>query len=194
MRDVGASCGTAALLQRVALGDSAAWNELVDLHNRLVWNVARSYSLSRVDAEDVCQATWLLLAEHRTRLREPNALVGWLVTTARRESLRLIRAGRRELPVGVGTAWFDPPDRAEGPEGRVMRMAANSRLATAFAGLSQRCQQLLRIVATAPETSYTQVSDALGIARGTVGPKKNRCLAALRERVLAVGGIEEVAG
>jgi RNA polymerase sigma factor (sigma-70 family) len=194
VREVGEACGTAALLRRAVQGEQQAWRELVDRNSAVVWGAARAYSANSADAEDVCQATWLSLAENVGRLRTPEALPGWLVTTARRESLRLAKARRREAPAGLDGAVLDLPDPAEGPESKMLRSMTSSRMWQAFAQLSQRCQQLLRVVAVAPEASYAQISEALGLPRGTIGPKKSRCLAALRERMAAADMPEEAAG
>ncbi|WP_246195735.1 RNA polymerase sigma factor [Halopolyspora algeriensis] len=194
MHEIGDAGEMTTLLARASAGDDRAWRELVDRHGGLVWGTARAYSANRVDAEDVCQATWLLLTENLGRVREPNALPGWLVTTARREALRVIKARRRESPAAMDHLLADMPDGSEGPESTVMRTVAAGRLGQAFAELSQRCQQLLRVVAVAPEASYAQVGAALGMARGSIGPKKSRCLTALRNSMTALGMPEEAAG
>jgi len=194
VHEVGESNAGAVLLHRAADGDEAAWRELVDRHSAVVWGAARAHSATAADAEDVYQATWLRLAENLARIREPEALPGWLVTTARRESVRLAKARNRESPVGVDQAQVDVPDPGDGPESRALRSMAASRLWQAFAQLPQRCQQLLRIVAVAPETSYAQVSESLGLPRGSIGPKRRRCLTSLRERMASGGLPEEVAG
>lgn len=194
VHEVGDAGGTTALLRRVAERDESAWRELVDRNNAMVWGTARAYSSSVADAEDVYQATWLILAENLDRLREPEALPGWLVTTARRESIRLAKARQRESPVGLGNVVIDSPDHCDGPENKVLRSMMASRLWQAFAQLPQRCQQLLRIVAVAPETSYAQVSESLGLPRGSIGPKRRRCLTSLRERMASAGVPEEAAG
>jgi RNA polymerase sigma factor (sigma-70 family) len=186
--------GTDVLLRRAAGGDQLAWRELVDRNTSVVWGVSRAFTTNTADAEDVLQATWLLLAENLDRLRDPEALSSWLVTTARRESLRLNRARQRESPSGLDSPVLDLPNTTGDPEHVVLRSMANSRLWQAFSQLSQRCQQLLRVLAVAPETTYAQVSEALGMPRGTIGPKKSRCLAELRKRMLASEVVEEVAG
>ena len=53
--------------------------------------------LSEADGDDVSQTVWLRLVEHLGDLREPAALPGWILTTARNECLRVIRA-RRVMP------------------------------------------------------------------------------------------------
>ncbi|GAB3546144.1 RNA polymerase sigma factor (sigma-70 family) [Actinopolyspora lacussalsi] len=188
------SCGTAVLLSRLAVGDERAWRELVDRNSGVVWGAVRAYSANRADAEDAWQATWLLLAENLHRLRDSEGVSAWLVTTARRESMRLARARRRESPSGLAGLLAETADGTETPENSAVRSLSAARMAQAFAQLSHRCQQLLRIMAVAPDASYEQICTALGMARGSIGPKKQRCLRALRLRMLASGSPEAVEG
>lgn len=162
-------------------GDEQAWRDLVGRFARLVWSVARSHRLDHADAADVCQTTWLRLAEHLHTLRDPSRLPGWLATTARRESLRVIAGRRRETPDPL--PGEPDPDPAAGPETMVLIGDRDSRLWTAFAGLPERCQQLLRILSTAPELSYHEVGSVLGIPIGSIGPTRGRCLENLRRRL-----------
>src|SRR5438552_35437 len=74
-----------------AAGEAAAWNALVDRYSGLVWAVARGEGLSRADAADVSQTTWLRLAEHVGRIRAPERVGSWLATTARHECWRLAK-------------------------------------------------------------------------------------------------------
>ena len=69
MYEVGEAGPAAVLLHRVASGDEQAWRELVDLYAPVIWGVARAYAGNTADAEDVCQATWLSLAENLEQLR-----------------------------------------------------------------------------------------------------------------------------
>ncbi|GAA2818944.1 sigma-70 family RNA polymerase sigma factor [Saccharopolyspora taberi] len=190
MREIGTG---PALVRQIAGGDERAWKDVVDRNGPVVWGTARAYSANVTDAEDVYQATWLLLAENLDRLRSPDALAGWLVTTARRESIRLAKARSREAATGLDLLIFDTGERSESPETKVLRSMAEMRLWKAFSRLSQRCQQLLRVLAMAPDASYAQVSEALGIARGTIGPKKGRCLAVLRQQLDALDVTEGAA-
>jgi len=173
----------AELIDRAGRGDQQAWRDLVNRYANLVWSVARSYRLEHADAADVCQTTWLRLAEHLDSLREPSRLPGWLATTARRESLRVIAGRRREAP---GALPDEPdPDPSAGPETLVLIEDRDSRLWVAFGALSERCQQLLRILSSAPELSYVEVGVALGIPVGSIGPTRGRCLESLRRRLTA---------
>src|ERR1700675_2359018 len=94
------------LVRAAAHGDQAAWATIVDRFQGLVWATSRAHRLSHADAADVAQTTWLRVVEHLDRIREPEALGGWVATTARRECLRHIRLHGREVP-------SDEPDAFE---------------------------------------------------------------------------------
>ncbi|MGZ4591698.1 MAG: RNA polymerase sigma factor, partial [Actinomycetes bacterium] len=85
------------LVRAATAGDQSSWDELVDRFTGLVWHVARGHRLGEADAADVVQTVWLRLVESLPRLREPAAVAGWLATTARHESLRLLRRAGREV-------------------------------------------------------------------------------------------------
>ena len=155
------------------------WDALVERYSRLVWSVPRSFRLSHTDAADVYQCTWLCLAEHLTRLRQPDHLGTWLVRTATRQSIAVVRARGREVSYDL----WEPESPLPAPEEVVLTNDRQRRLWAALMTLNERCQRLLRIAAHSPELSYAQVADALGIKVGSVGSTRSRCLADLRRKV-----------
>src|SRR5262249_59270378 len=96
------------LVRAAAAGDQAAWNELVERFQGLVWATARAHRLTRADAADVAQTVWLRLVENLGRIRDPERLGAWLATTAQRECLRHIRLHAREQ-LSDATDVFDAP-------------------------------------------------------------------------------------
>ena len=92
-------------------GDEDAWNALVDRFLPLVTCVIAKYRLQACDAADVNQTMWLRPVEHLDDLREPRALPGWLATTARNESLQVIRRRCRDTPVDPQATPWERPDR-----------------------------------------------------------------------------------
>jgi RNA polymerase sigma factor (sigma-70 family) len=169
---------TADLLDAAAAGDQGAWDAIVDRFSGLVWATARAHRLSQADAADVAQTTWLRLVEHLGSIREPEALGAWLATTARREALRLIRRGTRELPTDELDLFEEPS--AEAVDRRLLRGERDGALWRGFARLSDRCKELLRLLVSDEEPSYTEISAALGLPIGSIGPARMRCLERLR--------------
>ena len=89
---------TGSLVRAAASGDSAAWSALVERFSGLVWSVARGRGLGHAEAEDVFQTAWFRLAQHIGRIKDPEQVGAWLATTARHESLKVLRSGRRAEP------------------------------------------------------------------------------------------------
>lgn len=177
-----------ALVRAAADGEQAAWDALVDRFAELIWAVARGLGLSRADAADVCQTTWLRLAEHMGSLREPDRVGGWLATTARNEALRTLKRAARQVP----TSWEVDPVRSRGydeppPEHRLLEDERNAALWQAFDGLSGPCKVLLRYLIVEPPPTYAEVSAVLDIPTGTIGPRRNRCLDNLRRSSAVCG-------
>jgi RNA polymerase sigma factor (sigma-70 family) len=175
---------TSELVRDAAAGSQDAWNTLVDRYSRLVWAVARGHRLAYADSADVFQTTWLRLVEHLGRLRDPEQLAGWLSTTARHESLRVLRLGRRERPDDDIAGTREPDGSADpGPEGALLASEERVSVAAAYARLSERCQALLRLVVAEPGLSYADIARALGIPVGSIGPTRGRCLEQLRRQL-----------
>jgi len=179
---VDAETSTEALLAAASGGNQEAWDRLVDRFARLVWSIARSFRLSDADAADVCQTTWLRLVEHLDAIKDPDRLAGWLATTTRRESITVLRKRDREVPVFEGPDEEDE-DEDQNPESQTIAQDEYRELWNAFAALSERCRDLLRVLAVSPLENYAQIAVALGMAVGSIGPTRARCLERLRARL-----------
>jgi len=172
----------ADLLARADAGDQDAWNALVDRYTNLLWSVARAHRLSDANAGDVVQTTWLRLVENLGRIQDPERLPGWLVTTTRRECLRILSRAGREVLGGTDDAALDVVDeRAPGLDTRLLTQERDAALWRCFEALSERCQRLLRVLMAAEAPAYAEVSAALGMPIGSIGPTRMRCLDRLRQ-------------
>ena len=190
-RDAGSPTEIAPLVRAASDGDPEAWAAIVKRFAGLVWAVARGHGLSSADAADVSQTTWLRLAEHLHRIREPERLAGWLATTARNEALRMLRRSQRHLPMDdcLGCA---PDQQAPDVERGLLDEERDAALWRAFESLSGPCKVLLRVLIADPAPSYAEVSAMLGMPVGSIGPTRSRCLTRLRRSAeLATGEHED---
>ena len=169
----GVSVELAELVRAAGDGDQAAWNSIVERYVGLVWATVRAHRLNAVDGAEVVQTTWLRLVEHLDRIRDPERLGGWLATTARNECLRQIRHSAREVPSDM-TAF----DQGDDPtlEHGLLTAERDRAFWKAFTELGERCQALLRVLMAETEPSYQEVSAALGMPIGAIGPTRRRCL------------------
>lgn len=168
-----------AAVRAAAGGDDGAWESLVGRFAGVIWAVARSHGLSAADAADVSQTTWLRLAEHVHTIREPDRIGAWLTTTARNESIRILRRGHRDIPMGVGRDIPVEDDVADAAR-RLLDEERDISLMKAFDALPSRCKLLLRVLIAAQAPSYAEASVALEWPIGSIGPTRARCLQHLR--------------
>jgi len=167
------------LVTSAARGDQDAWTELVDRFSPLLVGVIRQYRLSPSQVDDVAQTVWLRLVEHLGDLRQPAALPGWIVTTARRESLRTAASERRLSPfspLGLEQVTADVTE----PDVDLLRAERHEALLTALAELPPRQRNLLILLANDPPLSYAEISERSGIPVGSIGPTRSRALERLR--------------
>jgi RNA polymerase sigma factor (sigma-70 family) len=181
-----------ALVARAADGDRDAWNEIIERYAPLVWSIGTRYQLKNQDIEDVAQTVWLLLVQQLGKLREPTALPGWVATTTQRECLRVVTAGRRTEGATTLDDAISLVDDAV-IEQEILAADRNAALRHALRELPPRCQQLLAMLLSDPPRSYAEISAALQIPIGTIGPQRARCLERLRRsRALAGLGADEM--
>lgn len=167
-----------ALVRAAAGGDQQAWSALVDRFSRLIWAIARNHRLCADDAAEVSQTTWLRLAEHIDRLQDPSKVGGWLATTARHESLRILRRAGRQVPMGDDMP--EPASQAPAVDEQLLRDERDTVLWRAFSRLPERDQALLRMLVGDPMPSYEEIGAALDMRVGSIGPTRARCLERLR--------------
>jgi RNA polymerase sigma factor (sigma-70 family) len=170
----------APMLHAASDGDQEAWQAIVARFERLVWATVRAHRLSSADAADVAQTVWLRLVENLDRIRDPHRLGAWLVTTARRECLRLIRLRSRELVTDSGSAFDLQVD--DPIEGQVITRERDRALLRALSAIDERCQLLLRLLSVPDAPSYEELGAALDMPVGAIGPTRARCLDKLRRR------------
>ncbi|TDE00108.1 RNA polymerase sigma factor [Jiangella asiatica] len=176
-----ADLSVSELIEAASKGDQLSWDRLVDAHASLVWAVVRSHRLDSGDAEDAFQTTWLRLVENLDRIERPDRLAAWLVTTARRECLRVARRDGAEVPDPLvaeragHAAWTDP-----GPVEALLAREEQLEVLRAFQRLEPRCQDLLRLTVATADRRYVDVAAELDMPVGSVGPTRQRCLGHLR--------------
>ncbi|MGH9277655.1 MAG: RNA polymerase sigma factor [Acidimicrobiales bacterium] len=175
-------------------GDSDAWHALVDRLGNRVFAVARAHGLGRADAEDVSQIAWYRLLTHINEIRDPERVGAWLATTARNESLRVLKRHGRQIPSDDEEAFEQADERSPSPDARLLADERQLAVWEALARLPPHCQRLLRLFMVDPPPSYEEVTAALDMPIGSVGPTRQRCLAKLKDRLDGISGSGEGSG
>jgi RNA polymerase sigma factor (sigma-70 family) len=169
------------LVHAAVQGDEEAWDALVERYSPLLMSVLRRYRMGADDLRDVAQTVWLRLIENLPNLREPRALPSWIITTARNESVRVLKAGARTRPF---SSMFEgeAPMPSNDPELDVDMLLAERReaLLEAFAELADRERELLTLLVADPALTYAEIGRRLSMSVGSIGPTRGRILEKLR--------------
>jgi len=179
-----------ALVERCRRGDGSAWRLLVERYQRLVYTVARRADLDEHAAADVFQTVFARLLDALPRLREPERLQAWIVTTAKREALLQRARGARMVsmtPIDEAneSAW-DVADESALPDELLEELQLLERVRRGIERLDPRCRELLLMLFPPDDAPppYEEIARRLGIPVGGIGPTRARCLAHLRTLVI----------
>jgi RNA polymerase sigma factor (sigma-70 family) len=178
-----APASDAELIDACRRGDARAWRELVLRFERLVFTVPRRAGLAADEAADVFQTVFLRLHQHLGGLSQPERVRAWLVTTARRETLKQLRERRRTVPLVTDDdgGAEEPADPDPLPEQLLEQLQLQHHARVAFERLSAPCRALLGLLyADDDAPPYGDIATRLGMPVGSIGPTRARCLAKLR--------------
>lgn len=165
-------------------GDQDAWEELVHRYSRLIYSIAFKSGLNGEDAADVVQNVFVTVLRRLESLRERDRFSSWLITTARRESWHY-KSGKKEQNLDENVEIVDG---AESTEESMIAWEEAYLTRRAVDQLGDRCRRLLTaIFLTEKRPSYQEIGDELGIAVGSIGPIRARCLKQLRTRITEIG-------
>ena len=169
------------LIRDCRAGDVGAWQRLLDRYERLVFSVPRRYGFSREDAADITQLTFTILIQSIDSLPEDSNLGAWLATVARRHTWRLLERNRREETGEHEILEKGKPLLANSGTENIEHWELTEWLDHGLSLVGKPCRNLLSALYLDPEQpSYAEVAARLGIAVGSVGPTRIRCLRRLR--------------
>lgn len=168
------------LVQQCCAGDQDAWNKLIDRYKGLIYSVPVKYRFSPEDAADIFQSVCVELFTHLSKLRKIESLRSWLVTVALHKCLHWKKQQRRQIEFDA-MAQFT---------GEAMRVAADvlgeirreQVVRDSLERLSPRCAELINMLFfEQPPVPYTEVAKRLGLATGSIGFIRSRCLRQLQK-------------
>lgn len=168
----------AATVTAAVAGDADALERLVERFERGLRGVTRFYRLSKWDADDVIQVTWLKFLQHGHTVRDPSAVGAWLMTTARRQCLQVLQRHVREVP-DDDPALGEAGDASE-LDSRLLGAECRAVLQGALRELPERHRTLMTLLVSEPDLSYDEVGRALAMPVGSIGPIRARSLNRLR--------------
>ena len=169
-------------------GDEQAWSELIDRYNRLIFSIPLKQGLDRDQAADIFQAVCLDLVAELPRLRDPQALPAWLIQTTLHKVSKWRRRNDRFVADDGTHAEQAAAPETDMPDALIREVQQSQAMRDAVSGLSDRCQRMVKMLFfETPARPYKEVASALGVATGSIGFLRGRCLDRLRSALEGIG-------
>lgn len=185
----GGEATDAQLVRRCLGGDEQAWAALVGRYKRLIYSIPFSYGATADDAGDIFQAVCVDLVTELPKLRKPDALKAWLVSITRHKSTKWKMRMRREQGWDTPDDIMDAVPAGDPDAARLLEdVQRDQGVRAAIAALPDRCQALMRLLFYEPApVPYADVARRLGVATGSIGFIRGRCLKKLEAALKAQG-------
>ena len=167
-------------------GSEAAWAVLVDKYKKLIFSIPVRWGFSEEDSADIFQTVCIDLLTELPRIREPNALAGWLIQVTRNKCFHRKQALQHSKVQEIDD--LDSHASLHEPEGLLAQVEQEQVLRAAVHDLPPRCKQLVEMLFfELPVRPYQEIAKELELASGSIGFIRRRCLDKLRDRLETLG-------
>jgi RNA polymerase sigma-70 factor (ECF subfamily) len=176
---------TGALIKKCLAGDGAAWEEIVRLHNRRIYNLCYRFTNSPHDAQDLTQDVFIKI--YRTLGSydvEKGAFVTWLTTLTRNLLVDHFRRSRQDRVTdsidGSSRDDYDSltlsdrlEDRGPSPDDHLASQETQKLVRQALTRLSPDLREAV-ILRDLQDMDYKEIAEVLRVPEGTVKSRINR--------------------
>jgi RNA polymerase sigma factor (sigma-70 family) len=175
------------LVKECLAGNEEAWSQLIDKYKALIYSIPVKYNLPPHEAADVFQSTCMELLTRLPELRKPRALPKWLMQVAHHQCFRVKRQQQRLVSRDAEPDLPDPQTPAIA-ETLVQQTQEEQMLREAMGNLSPQCRRLVELLFfETPARPYAEVAAELGLALGSIGFTRQKCIERLRRNLDELG-------
>jgi RNA polymerase sigma factor (sigma-70 family) len=163
-------------------GDERAWHVLLDRYKNLIYSIPLRYGVPHQDAADIFQAVCLDLFNELGRVRDAEALQGWLIRVTthkcyhwkRRQVAQENGLNDDQMENILGSDRISPELLVEVEREQMVREA--------IAQLPPRCREMIELLFFEhPPMPYNEVAKRLRLAKGSIGFIRGRCLKRMKK-------------
>jgi RNA polymerase sigma factor (sigma-70 family) len=174
------------LVQECLAGDERAWNTLIDKYKRLIYSVPVKYGFSPDDAGDIFQNVCIDLFTNLSKLRKIESLRSWLITVATHKCFHWKKQNKQDVELDAMEQEV-AEEIAAAPQ-VMQEIQEEQAVRDAIERLTPRCAQLVKLLFyEQPPVPYNEVAQKLGLATGSIGFIRGRCLNRLQKILAELG-------
>jgi RNA polymerase sigma-70 factor (ECF subfamily) len=167
------------IISKVISGDTAAFRQLVERHQKVAFQFAMNLLQNQADAEDATQEAFVSAFENLPRFDASRAqFATWLLTMVRNRCLNQLKR-RNEEPIHR----VEPIDHRQGSD-QVVEREIWSDLSRALGQLPVE-QRTAFVLAEMQELPYAEIAMIEGVELGTVKSRVSRARERLRQILVA---------
>ncbi|MGE0451242.1 MAG: RNA polymerase sigma factor [Vicinamibacterales bacterium] len=179
-----------ALIQQCLQGDQAAWETVVRLHRRKVFNVAYKFVGKHDEAEDLTQDIFLKVFRSLKTFDRRANFQTWLISVSRNlciDHYRSVRKERETIDREVDAAELSPAASGTSPVAALEQQDRVALLRQALDRLPATLRMAV-VMRDIQELSYQEIAERLRLPEGTVKSRINRGRAELAKQIRNLRG------
>ena len=175
------------LIANCLQGDQEAWRDLIGKYKQLVYSIPLRYRIQPQDSADIFQSVWADVFRELGNLRQTESFSGWLITATSRKCLHWLRKQSKSVHLSDGQDATVADSRELFPDHSI-ELEREQILREAILKLPERCQEMVQLLFfQQPPISYRDLAERLGLAEGSIGFIRGRCLEKLRRALEELG-------
>jgi RNA polymerase sigma-70 factor, ECF subfamily len=178
------------LIQRCLRGDQVAWERIVRLHWRKVFNVAYKFVGKHDEAEDLTQDIFLKIFKSLDTFDRRANFQTWLISVSRNlciDHYRSVRKERETIDRDVDANELTPAAVDAGPIAALEQRDRVTLLRDALAALPETLRTAV-VMRDIQEFSYQDIAERLHLPEGTVKSRINRGRTELARQIRRLRG------
>ncbi len=181
----------AELVRTAQRGDATSLGILLERHRAPLYALALRFLGYGPDAQDAVQDAFLIALNTIDRLREPEAVGGWLRGILRNVCLKRLSKRQQQIYFERRERDFESAFLESSVEEAIDRLAMREWVWSALGRLPENLQvtAMLRYFSS-HSSSYEEISAVLGVPMGTVKSRLNTAKLRLAEALLQTAGLE----
>ncbi len=179
-----------SLWRRAALGDHAAFAEIVREYQHKVYSYALRHCRNAADAEDIAQEVFLQVYRALPRFRGDASLSSWIFRITANLCIDFARRKKKtvqplsDLSEETIDFLLDKPDESPTPDEALLLKEEREALLRGLARLSEQHREIL-LMREVDGLSYEEIAAVLKLPLGTVRSRLARARLALRHALEA---------
>jgi RNA polymerase sigma factor (sigma-70 family) len=178
------------LVRECLNGNQEAWAALIQKYKRLIYSIPFKYGAAPDDSADIFQAVCLELFSELGNLRKVESLRSWIITVTVHKAFHWKKSQRpQDVEIdGMETDSQEPVQPGDTIPEVLVDLEQQQIVREAILKLPKRCAEMVRLLFYEhPPLPYAEVAQRLGLATGSIGFIRGRCLTKLQKILTEMG-------